>query len=148
MNVRNYIKILVLTFSISSCTHEKSIDEGTKSISADLQVDHLNIWVKNPQKAKERLMAIGFSSVPDSLSEIHDGQGTAGRYFYFLNDYLELIFVYDQKELEENNEKNKDLDFTERANFESNGASPFSIALKLKDSPFLPLYHSYLLSPT
>ncbi len=44
-----------------------------------------------------------------------------------------MIFVYDQKELEKNNAKNKDLDFTERANFEKNGASPFSIALKVKD---------------
>jgi len=44
-----------------------------------------------------------------------------------------LIFVYDQNELVENNEKNNALDFTERANFEKNGASPFSVALKIKD---------------
>ncbi|KOY51996.1 hypothetical protein I602_1556 [Polaribacter dokdonensis DSW-5] len=43
---------------------------------------------------------IGFTSVPDSLSAIHEGQGTTGRYFRFLNSYLELIFVYNQKELE------------------------------------------------
>jgi len=42
------------------------------------------------------------------------------------------LFV-DQNELEKNNLKNKDLDFTERANFENNGASPFGIALKVKD---------------
>lgn len=35
--------------------------------------------------------------------------------------------------LEENNRINKQLDFTERANFEKNGASPFSVALKVKD---------------
>ncbi|MEP2057986.1 MAG: hypothetical protein ABJJ05_09285 [Maribacter litoralis] len=88
---------------------------------------------KNPEIAKKRLVEIGFNSVPDSLSQIHKGQGTAGKYFHFLNGYLELIFVYDQNELEKNNFINKDLDFTERANFEKNGASPFSIALKLKD---------------
>jgi hypothetical protein len=44
-----------------------------------------------------------------------------------------LIFIYNQNELEENNEKNKDLDFTKRANFENNGASPFGLALKVKD---------------
>lgn len=44
-----------------------------------------------------------------------------------------MIFVYDQNEFEENNKRNKDLDFTERANFKSNGASPFSIALKVKE---------------
>lgn len=107
--------------------------EINEKISTDLQLDHFNIWIKNPKKAKRRLTEIGFTSVPDSLSAIHKGQGTAGKYFRFLNSYLELIFVYDQNELEENNEKNKDLDFTKRANFEKNGASPFSLALKVKD---------------
>lgn len=136
MNIANCIIISVLLFSLSSCKDEKKEKrtyEITESVSSDLQVDHFNIWVKNPKMAKERLTAIGFTSVPDSLSQIHKGQGTAGRYFNFLNGYLELIFVYDQNELEENNEKNKDLDFTERANFEKNGASPFSIALKIKE---------------
>lgn len=136
MNISNYILVLVLIFSFSSCKDEKTnkkSNEITKNISTDLQLDHFNIWVKNPKKAKERLTKIGFTSVPDSLSAIHKGQGTAGRYFRFLNGYLEFIFVYDQNELEENNEKNKDLDFTKRADFEKNGASPFGLALKVKD---------------
>lgn len=136
MNTRNYIIILVLIFGLSSCKDEKNentTDKIAERVSTDLQVDHFNIWVKNPEKAQERLTRLGFTSVPDSLSQIHKGQGTAGRYFNFLNGYLELIFVYDQNELEENIKKNKDLDFTERANFEENGALPFSIALKVKD---------------
>lgn len=136
MSLRYYIIILVLLFSFLSCKNqenEKQAIEIGKNIVSDLQVDHLNIWVKNPEKAKQKLIDIGFTSIPDSLSKIHTGQGTTGRYFYFLNNYLELIFVYNQNELEQNNIKNKDLDFTERANFEKNGASPFSIALKVKD---------------
>lgn len=136
MKIRNYIIISVLIIGFSSCKDEKKENRTDKingNSSSDLQVDHFNIWVKNPKIAKERLTEIGFTSVPDSLSEVHKGQGTAGRYFNFLNGYLELIFVYDQNELEENNRKNKDLDFMERANFEENGALPFSIALKVKD---------------
>lgn len=137
MNLGNYIIILALILGLSSCKEEKktNIDtnETVENVSTDLEVDHFNIWVENPKKAKEKLIEIGFTSVPDSLSQIHAGQGTAGRYFNFLNGYLELIFVYDQSELEENNKKNKDLDFLERANFKENGASPFSIALKIKD---------------
>lgn len=136
MNRRNYILILFLIFCLSSCKNEKNANKTLgipKNVSSDLQLDHFNIWVENPKIAKERLNAIGFTSVPDSLSKIHTGQGTAGRYFHFLNGYLELIFVYNQIELEENNTKNKGLDFTERANFKKNGASPFSIALKVKD---------------
>lgn len=74
-----------------------------------------------------------FHSDPDSLSQIHNGHGTTGRYFNILNGYFELIFVYDQNELEENNKKIKNLDFTERANFGKNETSPFSIALNVND---------------
>src|SRR5690606_20911339 len=136
MNIRNNIIILVLILGFYSCKEKKppnNTNEITQNISSDLEVDHLNIWVNNPTKAKEKLIQIGFTAVPDSLSQIHKGQGTAGRYFNFLNGYLELIFVYNQNELEENNNENKNLDFTARANFEKNGASPFSIALKIKD---------------
>ena len=44
-----------------------------------------------------------------------------------------MIFVYDQEEFDTNNEINQNLDFSERANFENNEASPFSIALNAKD---------------
>jgi len=129
--MKNYILFLVLIFSLLSCKNEKT--EITKNFSTDLQTDHFNIWVENPKKAKQQLINIGFTAVPDSLSKIHEGQGTAGKYFNFLNGYLELIFVYNQDELIENNENNIELDFTERANFRKNGASPYGIALKVKD---------------
>lgn len=136
MKTRYNIIILGFIFCVLSCKDKKTdvkLYERSGNISTDLQLDHFNIWIKNPRIAKKRLTEIGFTSVPDSLSAIHIGQGTTGRYFRFLNCYLELIFVYDQKELEENNDKNKGLDFTKRANFDKNGASPFSLALKLKD---------------
>jgi len=133
MNIKNYLFISVVLISLYACNHKKNSKKSDKPLASDLQVDHLNIWVNNPQKAKEKLINIGFTAVPDSLSKIHTGQGTTGRYFYFLNTYLELIFVYDQQELEHNNKINKELDFTKRANFNKNGALPFSIALKVKD---------------
>lgn len=136
MSIRIYITILVIVFTLTSCkteNHKNTTNATAENVPSGLEVDHLNIWIKNPKKVKERLVDIGFTSVPDSLSQIHKGQGTAGRYFNFLNGYLELIFVYDQKELEENNSANEGLDFTQRANFENNGASPFSIALKVND---------------
>lgn len=136
MKIRYNITILAFLFSLSACIDNKTDVkpyERSERLSTDLQLDHFNIWTKNPTQAKKRLTEIGFTSVPDSLSAIHEGQGTSGRYFRFLNSYLELIFVYDQNELIENNKKNQDLDFTKRANFEKNGASPFSLALKVKD---------------
>ncbi len=137
MNKLAYIIVLVLFFGLNSCFNKKKnefkADQIALNVSSDLEIDHFNIWVENPKKAKEKLVEIGFTSVPDSLSQIHKGQGTAGRYFNFLNGYLELIFVYDQSEFEKNSEVNNELDFIERANFKENGASPFSIALKIKN---------------
>lgn len=136
MDIRHSILILVFTIGLSSCQEIKTNTNSTEAIpqnSSDLEVDHVNIWVENPANTKESLIELGFTAVPDSLSKIHHGQGTAGRYFYFLNSYLELIFVYDPDELIQNNAANKSLDFTARANFTTNGASPFGIALKVKD---------------
>ncbi|MFK8061466.1 MAG: VOC family protein [Polaribacter sp.] len=136
MIFKNYSFILIFIFCLSSCKDKKSEKDTSKiakGVTTDLQVDHFNIWVKDPKKAKEKLNSIGFTSQPDSLSEIHKGQGTSGRYFYFFNNYLELIFVYNQEEFKKNNEIHTGLDFTKRANFKENGASPFSIALKVKD---------------
>jgi len=53
MYLRNYILILVFIFSLSSCKDEKAITktiEISENISTDLDLDHFNIWVKNPQK--------------------------------------------------------------------------------------------------
>ena len=136
MKIQNYFLIIFLMLGISSCKKEiKDVKQSDVSdtISNDLQLEHFNIWVENPTKAKENLKAIGFTTVPDSLSMIHEGQGTSGRYFNFLNTYLELIFTYNKTEFEENIKKNKYLDFSERSNFQKNGASPFGIALKVKD---------------
>lgn len=132
----HYILTLTAILTLLSCKDQKTANSNSETItvtSTDLEFDHFNIWVNNPKMAKQRLTDIGFTAVPDSLSQVHHGQGTTGRYFHFLNSYLELIFVYDQKELVENNKINSELDFTERANFEENGASPLSVALKVKD---------------
>ncbi|SMG36017.1 Glyoxalase-like domain-containing protein [Marivirga sericea] len=126
-----------MTLGFSACGNEKNerskMEQSILGISSELMIDHFNIWVSNPEKAKEKLLNIGFNSIPDSLSQVHTGQGTAGKYFYFLNAYLELIFVYDQNEFTNNNIINEQLDFAERNDYRKNGASPFSIALKLKD---------------
>jgi hypothetical protein len=136
MNIKTFSLLLVLLISLLSCknqNNEKVVQLKTKSISSDLKLDHFNIWTNNPQIAKEKLIKLGFTAIPDSLSRIHYGQGTTGRYFYFLNTYLELIYVNNEEEFTTNNKANLQLDFSERANFSNNRASPFSIALKIKD---------------
>ena len=91
MNRYNLFLVLGLLFSLFSCKGnrtDKKLNKTVVNSSTELRIDHVNIWVKNPKKAKEKLIEIEFSSVPDSLSEIHKGQGTSGRYFYFLMGIL------------------------------------------------------------
>lgn len=134
MAIHRFIISFVFLIGIFSCKQEEKVTQiPQEELSNDLALDHFNIWVKEPQKAKEKLEKLGFISVPDSLSTVHHGQGTTGKYFYFLNTYLEFIYVYDEEEFEENNKQNQELDFAERVNFQENGTSPFGIALKVKD---------------
>ena len=81
--------ILIAVFNLLSCENNKVNHKASKTAEktvSNLAVDHFNIWVQNPEEAKKKLTDIGFTAVPDSLSIIHTGQGTSGRYFYFLND--------------------------------------------------------------
>ncbi len=121
--------LLCLTLLLTSCTSNEA-PTGSEEVST-LGIDHINVWVKDPIKAKAELERLGFTAVPDSLSQIHHGQGTTGRYFYFLNIYLELIYVYDEVIFQENANSNPALDFIERSNSPENGYLPFGIALKM-----------------
>ncbi|MGB0431153.1 MAG: hypothetical protein ACPGLV_11815 [Bacteroidia bacterium] len=127
--------IIALVFGVLACktAPPEPFNHKTQTIKSNQKVDHLNIWVKDPIKAKQMLIDLGFTAVPDSMCQIHNGQGTTGRYFHFLNAYLELIFIYDRAEFDKNNEVNQKLDFAERASFQSNGALPISIALKMNE---------------
>lgn len=134
MTILKHFLFLTIIFSFTACMNKEAVIENENvTESSDIHLDHFNIWVEHPAETKKQLTDIGFTAVPDSLCKIHHGQGTTGRYFYFLNTYLELIFVFDQEELEENVAKNIDLDFIERSNYKSNGASPFGVALQVAD---------------
>ncbi|MFK7936334.1 MAG: hypothetical protein AB8G22_22660 [Saprospiraceae bacterium] len=115
----------ILMLGLGSCQ--------TTPPAAKLNMDHLNVWVDNPTEAKDKLVEIGFTAVPDSLSNVHVGQGTSGRYFYFLNSYLEFIFIYDENEFANNVKANPALDFKERAESPTNEYLPFGVAINMEE---------------
>ena len=88
--------ILVFILWISSCKEEKktNIDtnETIENISSDLEVDHFNIWVENPKEAKEKLIEIGFTSVPDSLSQNIPRTRNGRQIFQFLQWIFRIDF--------------------------------------------------------
>lgn len=56
------------------------------------ELDHLFIWTAPGAPAAQPLIDAGFAEGP---SNIHPGQGTANRRFFFENTMLELLWVHD-----------------------------------------------------
>ncbi len=92
----------------------------------NLELDHFFILVKPEARVADLLIAKGFE---EGTRNIHPGQGTSNRRFFFANGMLEFIWVRDIAEAE--NGSGRDLRFPER-DLDSN-ASPFGVILRQKD---------------
>lgn len=92
----------------------------------NLELDHVFILVKPEARVADLLIAQGFE---EGTQNIHPGQGTANRRFFFANVMLEFIWVHDVAEA--TNGAGRDLLFPER-DINPN-ASPFGVILRQKD---------------
>lgn len=126
------IAILFGFGSKSVLSQETVVDNAFEEQTTALRLDHFFLWVKDPNAVVKRLEEIGFTAIPDSLSAIHQGQGTAGRYFYFLNTYFELLFVHDREALVANDQKYGFLETQKRVDYENTNASAFGIGLQME----------------
>ena len=59
------------------------------------ELDHLFVWTAVGAPEAERLIAFGLT---EGTPNIHPGQGTANRRFFFRNAFLELVWVHDPQE--------------------------------------------------
>nr|WP_299345268.1 VOC family protein [Allomuricauda sp.] len=131
--------LLPLIIALSFATGQRNvIAQETKAIESaegettSLKLDHFFLWIEDPDATVRKLENIGFTAIPDSLSAIHEGQGTAGRYFYFLNTYFELLFVHDREALIANDQKYGFLETQKRVDYENTKASAFGIGLQME----------------
>ena len=92
----------------------------------NLELDHVFILVKSEARVADLLIAKGFE---EGTRNIHPGQGTSNRRFFFGKVMLEFIWVRDAKEAE--NGAGRDLLFPERDT--NPAASPFGVILRQKD---------------
>ncbi|MBE9044600.1 VOC family protein [Pleurocapsales cyanobacterium LEGE 10410] len=92
----------------------------------NLELDHVFILVQSEARVADLLIAKGFE---EGTRNIHPGQGTSNRRFFFANGMLEFIWIRDAEEAE--NGSGRDLRFPER-DLDS-GASPFGVILRQKD---------------
>lgn len=101
----------------------------------DLELDHVLIWVSPEAPEAERLIAFGLT---EGTSNVHTGQGTANRRFFFQNAMLELIWVHDETAAKAS--PGARLGIHERWRHRQAGASPFGLCLRRRTeaatSPF------------
>jgi hypothetical protein len=91
----------------------------------DFELDHVLIWVSPGGPEAERLVEFGLT---EGSPNVHAGQGTANRRFFFHNAMLELIWVHDENEAR--SPRTARLGVHDRWRHRETGASPFGLCLR------------------
>lgn len=94
-----------------------------------IELDHLFICTAPGAPEAERFVQLGLQEGPPNQ---HRGQGTANRRFAFTNAMIELVWVSDAREAQ--NETTKRTLLWERWSGRGDNASPFGICLRPVDS--------------
>src|SRR5215475_787134 len=91
------------------------------------EVDHLFVFTDVGAPEAEGLVAFGLT---EGEPNVHPGQGTANRRFFFRNVFLELLWVSDPAEVQ--SELVQPMQFWQRWSQRRSGASPFGVLLRPK----------------
>jgi hypothetical protein len=88
-----------------------------------MDIDHIFIFTNDNGAIANELVKFGLT---EGSSNIHIGQGTTNRKFYFENFFLEILWVHNELELK--SETTKPTGLWERADFNLNN-SPFGLCI-------------------
>lgn len=90
-----------------------------------MEIDHIFICTDKHAPAGDLLARFGLT---EGSSNIHEGQGTANRRFYFHNIMIELLWVNDLEEVQ--SERTKPMRLYERCYLKKKETSPFGMAFR------------------
>lgn len=96
-----------------------------KEAKSNLEVDHVFFLTNETQTVIKQLQDAGLT-LASKWQTKHDGQGTTGNFFFFLNTYIEILAITDVTEAKKN-EKEFGHNYTIRTN---NGLSKTGIGLR------------------
>ena len=98
-----------------------------------LELDHVFIFVSEGAPEADALVKFGFT---EGEPNVHPGQGTSNRRFFFSNMMLELLWVSNADEVK--NDLTKPTRFWERWNGRNNTVSPFGLIFRSSamEAPF------------
>jgi Glyoxalase-like domain len=111
--------------------------------AVDFEFDHALVWVSPGAPEAERLVAFGLT---EGTPNVHAGQGTANRRFFFHNAMLELIWVQDETEAQ--GEPTARLGVRARWRHRETGASPFGLCLRRRPEAARPSRRGRTVPPT
>jgi hypothetical protein len=103
-----------------------------------VELDHLFILTDRGAPAADALIPLGFA---EGAPNVHAGQGTACRRFFFANAYLEFLWVDDETEAA--GEAMRRTRLLERWRARASGGSPFGIALRPRTPGEAPPFHTW-----
>jgi hypothetical protein len=106
------------------------------------ELDHVLIWVSPGAPEADGLIAFGLN---EGTPNVHTGQGTANRRFFFQNAMLELIWVNDETEAKAS--PGARLGTHERWRYRQTGASPFGLCLRRKAESVIPPFETWPYRP-
>jgi len=93
-----------------------------------MTIDHIFIFTDDKGKVADELVAFGLM---EGSSRVHVGQGTTNRKFYFLNFFLEILWVHNENEIK--SEQTKPTGLCQRADYKTNNFSPFGLCFVNSD---------------
>jgi len=90
-----------------------------------MELDHIFIFTKQPEQAAAALKQFGLT---EGGKNMHPGQGTACRRFFFHNAYVEFVYVIDEKEIR--NPAIHKMKLWERSQYLLTNYCPFGICFR------------------
>jgi hypothetical protein len=93
-----------------------------------LELDHVFVCASAGAPEADRLVALGLL---EGSANVHPGQGTANRRFFFRNAMLELLYVSDESEVR--SELVAPTRLWERSRYRQTGVSPVGLCLRSTD---------------
>jgi hypothetical protein len=93
-----------------------------------MELDHIFLFTEVPEQAVKLLQQFGLK---EGTSNIHPGQGTACRRFFFHNAYLELVWVTNEQEIKSSITSETKL--WERSNSRITNYCPFGLCFRSQE---------------
>ncbi|QHW00082.1 VOC family protein [Spirosoma endbachense] len=90
-----------------------------------MELDHIFIFTHQAQQVATALQSFGLS---EGTANLHPGQGTACRRFFFQNAYIELVWVINEDE--NKNSEIKRANLWERSQYEFTKYCPFGFCFR------------------